>query len=101
VLSLSRPERQADHSPPFGAEVKYEWSYACPAPLRLRGAVRAVGLYVGRRPRHAEPKIYVDGFLFNLLFQFFVALNATTANRQTDRQTHLIACYLNSVSVSL
>jgi hypothetical protein len=87
------------NTPPSSAEVKYECSYACTAPLRIRGALPAVGLYVRRRPWHAEPKVYVDGFfiqyLFNLLFRFSVALNAIAADGD------LIACYLTSVSVSL
>jgi hypothetical protein len=41
----------------------------------------AVGLYVRRRPLYAEPKIHVGGFLFNCIFQFFVALNAITGDR--------------------
>jgi hypothetical protein len=41
----------------------------------------AVGLYVRRRPYHAEPKTHVDGFLFNFLFQVFVVLIAITADR--------------------
>ena len=44
----------------------------------------ALGLYVRRRPLHAEPKIHVDGFLFNFIFQFFVAFNAITADRDLN-----------------
>jgi len=29
---LKRPEREVDHSPPFSAEVKNEWSYTSPPP---------------------------------------------------------------------
>jgi hypothetical protein len=38
-LGLKRPEREADNSPPFSAEVKNAWSYTCTSTTRLNGAV--------------------------------------------------------------
>jgi hypothetical protein len=31
--------READHSPPFSAEVKNAWSYTSTPPIRLHGVV--------------------------------------------------------------
>jgi len=35
TTGVNRPEHEADHSPPFGAEVKNEWSYTFIYPVRL------------------------------------------------------------------
>jgi hypothetical protein len=36
-LGVKQPEREADHSPPYSAEVKNEWSYTSSPPIRLNG----------------------------------------------------------------
>jgi hypothetical protein len=38
-LGLKRLGCEADHSPPFGAEVKNVWSYTSTPPIRLHGMV--------------------------------------------------------------
>jgi hypothetical protein len=38
-LGVKRSEREADHSPPSRAEVKYAWGYASTPPIRLHGVV--------------------------------------------------------------
>jgi hypothetical protein len=38
-LVVKWPGREADHSPPSGAEVKNEWSYISAPPVRLHGVV--------------------------------------------------------------
>jgi hypothetical protein len=38
-LGVKRPGREADHSPPSSAEVKYAWRYTSTPPLRLHGVV--------------------------------------------------------------
>jgi hypothetical protein len=38
VPGLKRPEREADHSPPPGAEVKNAWRYTS-TPIRRHGVV--------------------------------------------------------------
>jgi hypothetical protein len=38
-LGLKRPGRESDHSPPFSAEVKNEWSYTSTPLIRLLGVV--------------------------------------------------------------
>jgi hypothetical protein len=34
---IGRPGREADHSPPSGAEVKKEWGYTFALPIYLHG----------------------------------------------------------------
>jgi len=36
---VKRLGREADHSPPFSAEVEYAWSYISNPPIRLKGVV--------------------------------------------------------------
>jgi hypothetical protein len=36
-LGVKRPEHEADHSPPYGADVKDAWSYTSTPPVRLHG----------------------------------------------------------------
>jgi hypothetical protein len=38
-LGVKRPVREADHSPPYSAEVKNEWSYTSTPSIRLYGVV--------------------------------------------------------------
>jgi hypothetical protein len=38
-LGVKRPGREADHSPPSGAEVKYARSYTSTPPINLNGVV--------------------------------------------------------------
>jgi len=38
-LGVKRPGREADNSPPSGAEVNNVWSYASAPPIRLHGVV--------------------------------------------------------------
>jgi len=38
-LGVKRPGFEADHSPPYSAEVKNAWSYTSTAPIRLHGVV--------------------------------------------------------------
>jgi hypothetical protein len=38
-LGVKRPEREADHSPPSSAEVKFSWSYTSTPPVPLHGVV--------------------------------------------------------------
>jgi hypothetical protein len=38
-LEVKRPGHEADHSPPFSAEVKNACSYTSTPPIRLRGVV--------------------------------------------------------------
>jgi len=40
-LSVKRPGRETDHSPPFNADVKNVWSYTSTPSIRLHGAVLA------------------------------------------------------------
>jgi hypothetical protein len=37
LLVVKWPEHEVIQSPPFGAEVKYEWSYNVASPIRLLG----------------------------------------------------------------
>jgi len=38
-LGVKRPGREADHSPPFSAEVNNTWSYIPTPPIRLHGVM--------------------------------------------------------------
>jgi len=38
-LGVKRSGREADHSPPFSADVKNAWSYTSTPPIRLNGVV--------------------------------------------------------------
>jgi hypothetical protein len=38
-LGVKRPGREADHSPPYGAEVKNAWSYTSTFSIRFHGMV--------------------------------------------------------------
>jgi hypothetical protein len=38
-LGIKRPGREADHSPPSGAEIKNAWSYTFTPPICLHGVV--------------------------------------------------------------
>jgi hypothetical protein len=40
-LGVKRSGREADHSPPFSAEVKNVWSYTSTPPIRLHGVVHS------------------------------------------------------------
>jgi len=39
IPDVKRPGREADHSPPSGAELKNAWSNTSTPPVRLRGVV--------------------------------------------------------------
>jgi hypothetical protein len=48
-LEVKRPESEAEHSPPFSAEFKNEWSYTFTLSVRLHGVVlkkKAEGLSI-------------------------------------------------------
>jgi len=42
-LGVKRPGSQAEHPPPFTAEVKTAWSYTSPIPIRLHDVVKQRG----------------------------------------------------------
>jgi hypothetical protein len=58
-LGVKRPEREADHSPPSGAEVNNAWSYTSTPPMRLHGVVIKLR----------------DNFTFNLVLESFYSLS--------------------------
>ena len=40
IMEVKQPGCKVNHSPPFSAEIKKEWSYTCSSPVSLHGVTR-------------------------------------------------------------
>jgi len=83
IPDVKRPGREADHSPPSGAELKNAWSNTSTPPVRLRGVVLS----------QAQGKLYI--LHGRIVTEPATCLRSCIHNRSAGlccRNLHRVAC---------